>query len=203
MTNRLELFCRDDEVEVRITDHTAGFDLPEKIVLPPVDREKGRGLFLIQSMASEVEYLRGRRENCMVIRRRRPASAAASASSVTLENRLLEDEQTLQAMTEELASCYESLSAMFRFSAALNRLQQTEEFATTWMRELLTIVEADWYRLLLADPEGRELRVAAASLPAEPDHALPLSPAPPDVQSVELRAAMHRQDVWIDSGSPH
>jgi anti-sigma regulatory factor (Ser/Thr protein kinase) len=72
LPNRLEVFCRDDEVEIRLTDHTAGFEMPERALLPPVDREKGRGLFLIQSLASGVEYLRGRKENCMVIRRKRP-----------------------------------------------------------------------------------------------------------------------------------
>lgn len=206
LPNRLEVFCRDDEVEVRITDHTAGFDMPERVELPAADREKGRGLFLMQSLASEIEYLRGRKENCMVIRRKQPALASAAplaaASTVTLERRLLEDEQTLQAMTEELASCYESLSAMFRFSSALNRLQQTEEFAATWMRELLTIAEADWYMLQLADAEGRELRVAATSLPAEPDYVLALSPSSSAVQPVQLRAALTRQDTWFDTVSP-
>ena len=206
LPNRLEAFCRDDEVEVRLTDHTAGFEMPERALLPPVDREKGRGLFLIQSLASGVEYLRGRKENCMVIRRKRPAPAAgapsAASSTVALERRLLEDEQTLQAMTEELASCYESLSAVFRFSSALNRFQQTEEFAATWMRELLMIAEADWYLLQLADTEGRELHVAATSLPADPDYVLSLWPAQPADESVELRAARTRQDVWFDAGSP-
>ena len=200
-SNLLEVFCRDCEIEVRLTDHTAGFDMPARAELPSVDSEKGRGLFLIQSLADEVEYLRGREENCMVIRKKRPASAAGMAS-VDVKSRFLVDEETLQAMTEELASCYESLSAMFRFSSALNRSQQTEEFAVTWMRELLTIVEADWFALRLTDLKGRELRLAATSLADGLDFSLSLVADVSFADSVELRAARSRQDVWFDANAP-
>ena len=58
--NRLEVFCREKEIEIRLTDHTAGFDMPAEAKLPSIESEKGRGLYLIQSLADEVEYLRGR-----------------------------------------------------------------------------------------------------------------------------------------------
>ena len=209
LLNRLEVFCRDLEVEVRLTDHTAGFDMPAQAELPSIDSEKGRGLFLIQSLADEVEYLRGRGENCMVIRKKRSASAAgaagtaaAGASGMQLESRFVGDEQALQGMTEELASCYESLSAIFRFSSALSRPQQAEEFAATWMRELLTIVEADWFVLRLADSKGKELRLMATSLSGNPDYSLLLTPDAASSGSVELRAAQTRQDVWFDANAP-
>ncbi|MFA6560672.1 MAG: SpoIIE family protein phosphatase [Verrucomicrobiia bacterium] len=206
LSNRLEVFCRDREIEVRLTDHTPGFDMPVPAELPSVDSEKGRGLFLIQSLADEVEYLRGRTENCMVIRKKRPVPAAGASGGTTavvdLQSRFIADEQTLQAMTEELASCYESLSAIFRFSSALNRPQPTEEFAATWMRELLAIVEADWYVLRLADPGGKELRLSTTSLPGNLDYSLSLSPDASSAGCVELRAAQSRQDVWFDAGTP-
>lgn len=112
------------------------------------------------------------------------------------------DEQALQGMTEELASCYESLSAIFRFSSALSRPQQAEEFAATWMRELLTIVEADWFVLRLADSKGKELRLIATSLSGNPDYSLLLTPDAASSGSVELRAAQTRQDVWFDANAP-
>lgn len=206
LTNRLEVFCREREIEVRLTDHTSGFDMPAQAELPSVDSEKGRGLFLIQSLADEVEYLRGRAENCMVIRKKRPAPAAGAppgtTSAVDVGSRFIGDEQTLQAMTEELASCYESLSAIFRFSSALNQPQPTEEFAATWMLELLAIVEADWYVLRLADPGGKELRLSASSLPGNLDFALSLLPDASSTGSVELRSAQSRQDVWFDASAP-
>jgi serine phosphatase RsbU (regulator of sigma subunit)/anti-sigma regulatory factor (Ser/Thr protein kinase) len=205
-TNRLEVFCRDHEVEVRLTDHTPGFDMPAQAELPSIDSEKGRGLFLIQSLADEVEYLRGRDENCMVIRKKRPASAGNAPAGVApgahIETRFVGDEQTLRGMTEELASCYESLSAIFRFSSALSRPQQTEEFAATWMRELLGIVEADWFVLRLADAKGKELRLLATSLGGNPDYSLLLTQDAASSGSVELRAARTRQDVWFDANAP-
>lgn len=205
MPNRLEVFCRDDEIEIRLTDHTPGFDMPAQAELPSIDSEKGRGLFLIQSLADEVEYLRGRTENCMVIRKKRPMPAgsvrAGAALAAGVGSRFIADEQTLQTMTEELASCYESLSAIFRFSSALNRPQPTEEFAATWMRELLVIVEADWFVLRLADPAGKELRLSATSLPDSLDYSLSLLPDAA-AGSVELRAAQSRQDVWFDASAP-
>lgn len=206
MRNRLEVFCREREVEIRLTDHTAGFEMPVQAKLPSIESEKGRGLYLIQSLADEVEYLRGRSENCMVIRKKRPAPAAGATkdaeSVVDVGSRFLGDEQTLQAMTEELASCYESLSAIFRFSSALNQLQPTEEFAATWMRELLAIVEADWYVLRLVDPGGKELRLSKTSLSGNLDFALSLSAEVSSAGSVELRAARTRQDVWFDASAP-
>lgn len=205
LSNRLEVFCRDDEIEIRLTDHTLGFDMPAQAELPSIDSEKGRGLFLIQSLADEVEYLRGRTENCMVIRKKRPVPAgsvrAGAATVAGVGSRFIADEQTLQTMTEELASCYESLSAIFRFSSALNRPQPTEEFAATWMRELLAIVEADWYVLRLVDPVGKELRLSATSLPDAFDYSLSLLPDAA-AGSVELRAAQSRQDVWFDASAP-
>ncbi len=206
LRNRLEVFCREREVEIRLTDHTAGFEMPAQAKLPSIESEKGRGLYLIQSLADEVEYLRGRSENCMVIRKKRPVPAAGAPkdaeSVVDVGSRFLGDEQTLQAMTEELASCYESLSAIFRFSSALNQLQPTEEFAATWMRELLAIVEADWYVLRLVDPGGKELRLSKTSLSGNLDFALSLSAEVSSAGSVELRAARTRQDVWFDASAP-
>lgn len=204
--NRLEVFCREREIEVRLTDHTAGFDMPAQARLPSIESEKGRGLYLIQSLADEVEYLRGRAENCMVIRKKRSAPIAGvpegGEAAVDVGCRFLGDEQTLQAMTEELASCYESLSAIFRFSSALNQLQPTEEFTATWMQELLAIVEADWYVLRLVDASGKELRFSKTSLSGNLDFALSLSPEASSAGSVELRAARTRQDVWFDANAP-
>src|SRR3569833_50402 len=46
----VEAICHPDRLEIRVTDHTPGFDWPEKIDLPAPESESGRGLFLIQSL---------------------------------------------------------------------------------------------------------------------------------------------------------
>jgi len=67
----LEISCRKTEIELRVTDHTPGFDWPKAATLPDSDREHGRGLYLISSLMDEAQYLRKRGENVLVLRRRR------------------------------------------------------------------------------------------------------------------------------------
>ena len=57
----VEALCDDQDIELRVTDHTAGFEWPEKIELPEAESESGRGLFLITSLMDGADYLRGRR----------------------------------------------------------------------------------------------------------------------------------------------
>jgi len=69
-------------LKLRVTDHTAGFDFPERVERPPDESESGRGLFIIKSLTDEARYLRGRGENCLVLRktpRRVGAGATACA----------------------------------------------------------------------------------------------------------------------------
>ena len=58
----LEVVCGKSELEIRVTDHTAGFELPKEIKLPDFEKESGRGLYLINSLMDEIAYLRG--HNC-------------------------------------------------------------------------------------------------------------------------------------------
>src|SRR5471032_2033617 len=53
-----EALFTPDQIELRVTDHTAGFVLPERIPQPSPLSDSGRGLFLIQSVMDEVRYLR-------------------------------------------------------------------------------------------------------------------------------------------------
>src|SRR5947209_15255012 len=49
----IEALCRPDEIELRITDHTPGFDLTPSQGLPAAESEAGRGLFLIQKLMQQ------------------------------------------------------------------------------------------------------------------------------------------------------
>ena len=64
----VEATCGPSQIELRVTDHTAGFVWPERVVLPSPLHERGRGLFIIQSMMDEVLYLRGADENVLIMR---------------------------------------------------------------------------------------------------------------------------------------
>ena len=201
---RVDLLTTPEWVEVRVTDHTAGFDYPETAELPSDDSESGRGLFLIQSLTDEVRYLRGRKENCLVLRKRRtaPGSAAPPVPPTNTATELQEATRTLDLMTEELSSCYESLAAIFRFSAELQSDSNPESFLQRWMDQLLSITESNWCILRLPQSGGRELRLAASSNRDWRSEPVPLEHGSSNGSSVEARAATQRVDVWFDATSP-
>ncbi len=73
----VEIICLPDWVELRITDHTPGFEWPREFKLPDAGSERGRGLYLIHSLMHEATYLRSASRNTLLLRKRRAASARA------------------------------------------------------------------------------------------------------------------------------
>src|SRR5690606_26545116 len=185
-------------IELRVVDHTPGFDLPSTNELPDPTAEGGRGLFLMRSLTDSIKYLRGRDENCLILRKRRVPPPREPSADVSMEQAMLE--ATLHTMTEELAASYESLSAIFRFTEDLNRTGGDTHFIERWMGELRQITGADWFILRLLDPRRTQLVVAQSF-----DPKLTLPPLPLEgnaVPSVELTAVKGRQDVWFDASDP-
>src|ERR1044071_5274550 len=192
----LEVICGKNELEIRVTDHTPGFELPKKIELPDFEKESGRGLYLIDSLMDEVTYLRGRGENCLVRRKKRPQAVAGRTAAISAEEanrRLGESEQVIRDMAEELSSCYESLSAIFRCSSELGKTNDLEEFARRLLMDLASITSADWFVLRLVPREGGELRLFTATREGIVVEKIPLDRA--TMVSVELQAGRAREDV--------
>ncbi len=65
----VDVLCAGNQLELRVTDHTAGFEWPKETRLPERDSERGRGLYLICTLMDEARYLRGAAENVLVLRR--------------------------------------------------------------------------------------------------------------------------------------
>ena len=65
----IQLNCEEGEVELQIRDRSAGFHFPESASLPPPDAEQGRGLFLMRSLMTVVEYLQDEEGNCLILKR--------------------------------------------------------------------------------------------------------------------------------------
>jgi serine phosphatase RsbU (regulator of sigma subunit)/anti-sigma regulatory factor (Ser/Thr protein kinase) len=199
----LEVICGKTDLEIRVTDHTEGFELPNEIKLPDFERESGRGLYLIDSLMDELNYLRGRGENCLVMRKNRelpPEANAVAVSADEANRRLGESEQVIRDMAEELSSCYESLSAIFRCSSELGKTNDLEEFARRLLMDLSQITCADWFVLRLVPRDGGELRMFTASREGIVTDKVPLDRA--TMNSVELQAGKAREDVWFDSHRP-
>ncbi|MCC6231589.1 MAG: SpoIIE family protein phosphatase [Verrucomicrobiales bacterium] len=187
-------------VELRVIDHTPGFELPDQSVLPDPFDEGGRGLYLMRTLSDSLKYLRGPDENCLVVRRQRSADGPGeSTADITAEHAMLQ--ATLHTMTEEIATSYEILSAIFRFTEELNQGVGDTGFIERWLCELAQITGADWHILRLVDATGRCLAVSHTSHPTanlDPIHLDTLSTS----CSVEVKAVTGHQDVWFDAQEP-
>jgi serine phosphatase RsbU (regulator of sigma subunit)/anti-sigma regulatory factor (Ser/Thr protein kinase) len=190
-----EISCGEADVEARVTDHTIGFDLPKEVELPDSENEGSRGLFLIKSLTDHAEYWRGLGANRLILRKCRSAVAGAELpNDLELQRRLLESETALGEMAEELSSSYESLVAVFRYSAELGASTELSDFAKRLIHDLAQLTAADAVVLRLFARERLELFLA---LPEPLRDCLPvLDPAHP-VVSVELEASRTREDVWF------
>ncbi len=63
----VDAVCGSRRLELRVSDYTAGFDLPDQLAPPSMRSDRGRGLFIIRSLMDEVRYLRGAKENVLIM----------------------------------------------------------------------------------------------------------------------------------------
>ena len=214
----IEISAGEREIEVRVTDHTNGFDWPAEIKLPAPDAESGRGLYLMKSLTDEIFYLRHPEQNVLVLRRARPAGTNVFPDIGELQRRLAEAETALTDMTAELGTSYESLVAIFRYSSELGAQTDLKEFSNRLLRDLMQIAEADGAVLRLLSADGKKL-VTQLVLPqagdegrvtgdetratrhpplVAPQATLPAVNLVDDLlKAVETRAARTRQDIWF------
>jgi serine phosphatase RsbU (regulator of sigma subunit)/anti-sigma regulatory factor (Ser/Thr protein kinase) len=169
-----EALCTPTQIELRVTDHTAGFALRERLSAPSPLTDRGRGLFLIQSVMDEVRYLRGTNENILVMRKKRLSSAApkealsrSPSEAPSLEKcqlQLAEANTKMEIMADELQLRSETLASVFRCCAELGSIDNASDgFEGRILIDLLHLTSADWYVLRMLSPDGRRLVVSAAS----------------------------------------
>jgi serine phosphatase RsbU (regulator of sigma subunit)/anti-sigma regulatory factor (Ser/Thr protein kinase) len=189
----VEIICHNGELELRVADHTRGFDWPEQVELPPPESESGRGLFLIQSLMDSARYLRGKGENILIMRKARP-SAGAKAGSAPAP---LDNERLITGLLDELSSAYESLSAIFRYSSAQNKTGDLAKFARNVLTDLSGVVGADWFVFRMAQHQSR-LEVLTASESALDMGSIIFRGENYDAGFLEADAAASRTPVWFD-----
>jgi len=189
LTAHIEAALSEHDIEVRITDHTSGFDWPEKVELPEDDEsEHGRGIFIITSLTDQVSYLRGQGHNVLCLRSQRKSPPEAREDT----------EATLELMTAEVASCYETLANIFRLIADAGNDVEPVALASRWLEELRVLAGADFLVLRMAATEASRLPILGG-VPSTIvwDPLLDLRTA----DAVETRAAVTRQDQWFDGGT--
>ncbi|MEO8616380.1 MAG: SpoIIE family protein phosphatase [Luteolibacter sp.] len=179
---QLRLLFAPDRVIAKIHDGNEGFDWPEDPQLPDDDAESGRGIFLIHTLTDFRKQEHHPGGNILTLERRHTPAAPA------------EDlEATLDAMTEELASCYESLSAIFRFTAEARRTTNLEDFAASLLHHLGTITASDRGMLRVVS-QNKLITLATDGCEAPPACPVDESPMP-----LEAAAVGSRQDQWIEA----
>ncbi len=192
------LFCDETVIETRIHDHTAGFELSKKIQLAEQSSESGRGLFIIQSLMDEVTYINNGDGNTLTMRK---ARSFPKFDAHDLKLKLAESEQVISEMAEELGSCYESLSAIFRSGTELSKGGNLKSFSQTLCHDLLKITSADWFLLRVAADDGTVLSNYVASEPELHPEPLQLSGTETS-SSAELKAASLHKDIWFSRQIP-
>ncbi len=181
---QVQLLFTPDRVIARIIDGNADFEWPVDPELPDDDAESGRGVFLIHTLTDFRKHEHHSGGNILTLERRHTPAAPA------------EDlEATLDAMTEELASCYESLSAIFRFTAEARSTARLEDFAESLLHHLGTITASDCGMLRVVS-QNQLTTLANHGCDATPACAVEESPLP-----LEAAAVITRQDQWIDSSA--
>lgn len=197
--------CSGSKVELVVVDHTSGFNWPGHVDLPPPDSEGGRGLFLIKSLMDQSNYLRGRTENALIMRKRRCYESRRVVTPASLEEarcQLSETEHGLSEMAKELCFRTESLSAIFRCTAELGHTNDLESFSRGLLGDLLHIASADWFVLRVMPAGETRLKTYAVSEPEIKLPPLPLPAAGQAVHAVEAEAAISRHDVWFNELRP-
>lgn len=178
---QIHLLLAPDRVIAKIHDANVRFIWPINPQLPDDDAESGRGIFLIHSLTDFRKYSHILGGNILTLERRHtPAKPAEDL------------EATLEAMTEELASCYESLSAIFRFTAEARRTTRLEDFANSLLCHLVTITASD-YGMLRIVSQNQLTTMATHGCEAPPPCTVGESPHP-----LEAAAVSARQDQWIE-----
>lgn len=187
----VEVICHDGQLEMRVTDHTTGFEWPGRVELPPPESESGRGLFLIQSLMDSADYLRGKGENTLVLRKSRSSSTSQNAGF------LFDNDQLMAGLLDEVSSCYESLSAIFRHSAEHGKTGDVQKLARRLLADLAAIVGADWYVFRAAQNQSR-IDVLAASESALDMGSIVFRGENADTEFLEAEAANLHKPIWFD-----
>lgn len=210
-----EALLTPSQVELRVTDHTAGFTLREHIPQPSPLKDRGRGLFLIQSVMDEVRYLRGTNENILVMRKKRntkrvPAENQGEAADdpPSLEEcmtQLAEAKGQLAKVADELQLRSEMLASVFRCCSELGGLEGAggsggyDGFEGRILIDLLHLTSADWYVLRMLSPDGRSLQVEAASESDLNSGPVALKPDPGAPAGIEATVALSQKASRFDN----
>jgi len=127
--------------------------------------ERGRGAYLMRQMVDQITHELRPGGHAIILRKKvgpalflPPPAARAPLPAASV----------LDAMSEELANCYENLNALFYFAERLTTAEAFPQFVEEALRRLRTQVEGDDAYLRLADGESLDLHEGGETPPWAP-----------------------------------
>jgi len=193
----IEVMVRPDYVEVLVHDHTQGFSWPISPSLPSESSEDGRGVYIIQQLVDDSDYLRGTHSNRLILRKNRKLVSEFKEEEkkwqdrlMTLESQLDETEEALNLTQEELFSCYESLSAIFQFGTELGKQGDIKSFADRLLKQLIPIMGANGYLFRTCDEDWSVIHTYSCSSDS-------LAPPPLDWNADKTKHFLEAQSILI------
>ena len=171
-----------EKVMLRMGDTGPGFEWPETTELPDETSESGRGLYLIDTLTDARHYVRSKGRNVLEVER-------LFATPAVLEDQ----EETLRTMTEELSSCYESLSSIFHFISEARSADSLESFASRLLDHLTLCTSSDFGVLRVM----REGKLETCALSGVEEF------APLGIEEESARDFLDRWFTGMQNGFPH
>jgi serine phosphatase RsbU (regulator of sigma subunit)/anti-sigma regulatory factor (Ser/Thr protein kinase) len=215
---QIVITSNEERIEMIVNDHTPGFIWTDKVVLPDVESEGGRGLYLIQSLMDRADYFLGQGHNSLVMHLNRAGPHPLGASSGNEPNGGSQSQveisrQALVELARELCHRSEKLAAIFRCSSELGRSGDLVSFAARTLDDLMEVSSSHWYVVRLIPRNEDRLVVFTASptigqlesisIPQGADFPAGRSPPLFSVpRSIELQAVLERREVNFNLDEP-
>ena len=182
----LEILISEDGVESRIEDGNVPYREKMTGDFPDVDSVGGRGFPIMELLMDEVKHVPLPEGNLLILTKKIPITESA----INHEKHSLEQE--LNSLVEELMSCYECLTAFFKFGSLLSESDDQDILRDQMLHRLLRITGSDCAVLRLLDSEKNALINVWSLNLAEPAKEISLD----DTTLPEIMCARSEKDIW-------
>jgi serine phosphatase RsbU (regulator of sigma subunit)/anti-sigma regulatory factor (Ser/Thr protein kinase) len=187
----LEIQVSAEGIECRIEDYNAHYGSKITAEFPDVDHTDGRGFPIMEILMDRVDHVQLPKGNLLIMFKKIPVN------SRTLLPEVLAIEKEMSSLVEELMSCYESLTAFFKFGALISETDNKEEFREQLLTRLLQITGSNRGILRLLDKDTNNLIQTWSSN----HHDSAKEVLTEDATTPEGRCAQMAEDVWTCNGT--
>ena len=186
VSGNLEILVSEEGIESRIEDRNISYGKKMTGDFPDVDSVGGRGFPIMEMLVDTVEYIQMPNGNLLKLIKKIPIKE----SMLNHEKHVLEKE--MSSMVEELISCYECLTAFFKFGALLSEAENQDNFRDQILDRLLKITGSDRGILRLIHPKQNTLKKMWSANMEDLAKEISLS----DSTAPEALCVRSEEDIW-------